>query len=107
MDIDPSKVINRIYQSEKFRLKVISALQNTPAQSQTFFINQSLLKEDTSIPDTVGSVPQPSDMVTKAEFFHTVREINDNTKTELLDSIKLDSEHLKTELYDAIYKIKE
>ena len=85
-------------------------------------MNQLPVKNDTWIPDTVGSVHQPSDSVTKAELFHmvreindntkvelfrTVREISDNTKTELLDSVKRASKHLKTELYDAIYKVGE
>ena len=68
-------------------------------------MNQSPLKNDKSIPDKIGSVPQPSDVVNKAEFFHMLLEIDDNTKTELLDSVKRDSEHLKTELHDAIYKM--
>ena len=60
-DLDPDNIINKIYQSEMFRLRVLSALQNTPAQFQTFFTNQSSVKNDTSIPDTVGSVAQPPD----------------------------------------------
>ena len=104
-DLDPDNVINKIYQSETFRLKVLPALQNTPAQFQTFFMNQSPVKNNTSFLETVGSIAQPPDAVTKAELFHTVREINDNTRAELLDSIKRETEQIKTELHDAIYKI--
>ena len=87
-DLEPDNVINKIYQSETFRFKVRSALQNTPAQFQTFFMNQSPVKNDTSIPDTVGSVAQPPDSVIKAELFHTVREINDKKRAELLELMK-------------------
>ena len=38
-DLDPENVINKIYRSETFRLKVLSALHNTPAQFQTLFMN--------------------------------------------------------------------
>ena len=106
-DLDPENVINKIYQSETFRLKVLSSLQNTPVQFQTFFMNQSPVKNNTSIPETVGSDAQPPDAVTKAELFHTVREINGNTRVELLDSIKRETKHIKTELYDAIHKMGE
>ena len=40
-DLDPENVINKIYQSETFRLKVLSALQNTLAQFQTFFMTRN------------------------------------------------------------------
>ena len=106
-DLDPDNVIKQIYQLETFRLKVISALQNTPAHFQTFFMNQSPVKIDSSIPETVGSVAQPLDSVTKAELSHMVRDINDNTRAELLDSVKRETEHIKKELYDAIYKMGE
>ena len=66
-------------------------------------MNQSPVKNNTSIPETVGSVSQPLDAVTKAELFHTV----DNTRVELLDSAKRETEDIKTELYDAIYKMDE
>ena len=72
-DLDPNNVINKIHQSEKFRLKVLSAFQNTPAHFETFFMNQSPVKNDTSIPDTVGSVAQPPESVIIAELFHTTR----------------------------------
>ena len=45
-----------------------------------------------SIPDTIGSVPQPPDVVTRAE---------------LLDWVRRETEHIKTELYNAIYKMGE
>ena len=91
-DLDPENVINKIYQSETFRLRVLSALQNTPAQFQTLFMNQSPVKNNTSISETVGSIPQPPDV---------------ETRTELLDSVKRETEQIKTELYDAIYKMGE
>ena len=56
---------------------------------------QSPVKNDTSIPETVGSIAQTPDAVTKAELFHTIREINDNTRAELLDSVKRETEHIK------------
>ena len=62
-------------------------------------MNQSPVKNDTSIPETVVTGAQPPDWVTKAELIHTVREINDNTRAELLDSVKRETEHIKTELY--------
>ena len=70
-------------------------------------MNQSSVKNDTSIPDTVGSVPQPPDSVTKAELFHTIRETIDHTRAELFDSVKRKTERINTELYDAIYKMAE
>ena len=54
MDLNQVTVINQIYQSETIRLKVIPALQNAPAQFETFFMNQSPVKSESSIPDTVG-----------------------------------------------------
>ena len=66
-------------------------------------MKQSPVKNNTSIPETVGSVAQPPDAVTKAELFHTV----DNTRVELLDSVKRETEHIKIELYDAIHKMGE
>ena len=68
-------------------------------------MNQSPVKNDTSIPDTVGSVAQLPDTVIKAELFHTVRKITENTRAELLESMKRETEHIKTELYDAIHKM--
>ena len=88
-------------------MKVLSALQNTPAQFRTFFMNQSSVKNDRSIVNTVESVAQPPDSVIKAELSHTVHEINDNTRAELLESMKRETEHIKTELYDAIHKMGE
>ena len=84
--MDPDTVISEIHRSETFRLKVISALQNTPAQFQTFSMNQSPLKNDRSNPETVGSIPLHADVVTKTELIHLIREINDTSKTELLES---------------------